>query len=71
LWGTPISDQIEISNRERRRIVHGREHHAIANGIKLQIQAADVATVEPPGLRRALMTMDVDAAGWALPLHFP
>ena len=69
MWGTPIGDQIEISNRERRRIIDGREHHAFASGIKLQIQAADVAAVEPPGLRSALMTVNVDAAGWALPLH--
>jgi hypothetical protein len=67
LWGTPIGDQIEISNRERRWIIHGREHHAFANGIKLQIQAADVAAVEPPRLRGELMTVNVDPAGGALP----
>jgi hypothetical protein len=71
LWGTPVGDQIEISNRERCRIIDGREHHSFANGIKLQIQAAHVAAVEPPRLRGALMTVNVDAAGWALPLHFP
>jgi hypothetical protein len=71
LWRTPVGDQFEISDRKGRRIVHGREHHPFANGIKLQIQAADVAAVEPPRLRGALMAVNVDPAGWALPLHFP
>ena len=63
MWGTPVGDQFEISEREGRRIVHGREHHPFANGIQLQIQAADVAAVERHDCGGALMALNGDSSG--------
>jgi hypothetical protein len=69
LRSSAISVKFEIGHSEGRGIVHSGEHHAVTSRVELQVQAADRAAVEAPGLGRILMVLNPDAAGRTAPRH--